>query len=96
VGVEWLELRGELGYTAFRSVQGLDRTEESLTDDVALAEAARDVGASAWFSPPELPLKLGVSWERRQRTSTVLGSGADAGDTRRHGERWLMNVEFNP
>lgn len=96
LGIGLVELRARLGYTSYRSIQGLDRTQENVERDPLITEIARDSELSAWFGPPELPLALGLDFESRRRRSGVAGSSDESGVTRVGGERLLMKVELNP
>jgi hypothetical protein len=96
LGVGSFELRGGVGVTAYRSIQGLDRTQENVEEDVVVTELARDYTASAWLAPPAIPLKLGLGFETRKRRSGVEEGSDQSSATRRGGERFLVSVEFNP
>ncbi len=76
LGAGSFELRGEVVYDRLWSLEGLDRAQERVRDDVAVAETAIRYGVSAWVSAAPYPLEFGVGFENSGRKSNVGGRHA--------------------
>ena len=66
-----IRLEGEAKQACYDSIQGLDRAQESVTDDARATECLRDYGAAARLAPQSLPVTLGLTLYTRTRTSRV-------------------------
>lgn len=82
LGFRSLELRGELGYSRFASIEGLDRSQERVASDAHGVEIPIDYGLSAWATELPVPLSLGAAVEGRARISRMPGVERHVGGRR--------------
>lgn len=89
VGYRSLELRAELGYDRFVSIEGLDRTQELVVHDPHGREKALSYAVSFWLTELPVALELGIGVEGRLRTSRLPGT-----EERVDGRRSLIQVRL--
>ena len=82
VGLRSVELRGELGYSRFESIEGLDRSQERVAADPHGIEIALSYGLSAWAAELPVPLSFGAAIEGSARTSRMPGVERQVGGRR--------------
>ncbi len=87
VGFQAVELRGELGYGYFSSIEGLDRAQERVELDPHVVETPLDYGVSAWATRLPVDLELGAVFEGRLRVSRM-----PAAERRLEGRRLLLKL----
>jgi hypothetical protein len=89
LGFEALELRGEVAYGHFATIEGRDRSQERVVHDQHVVERALDYGVSAWVTglPVPLELQFGLVYQGRLRTSRMPGV-----EDRVHGRRLLLET----
>jgi len=66
----------ELGWGSYRSIQGLDRFQESVTRDLSGAEMLDDHKLSMSIEPPRTPLRFYSELESRSHESALGGQAA--------------------
>lgn len=86
-----LHLRGRAWLGEHDSIQGLDRSQELVSDDSPLHEHVAELSVGAWLRPPDVPLDFGLSYEWRSRTSS-MGLGSRSTSTHVESSRMLMRV----
>lgn len=78
LGFAPVEFQADLQYGRHRSIDGLDRAQEHVSHDAPLSDVLAEAGISLWLSPPELPVELGLTWDRRRRASRMGGGSGGA------------------
>ena len=73
IGCGPFELRAELVYGHFASIDGLDRAQEHVALDQPVVERPLDYSVSSWVTGLPVPLKLGATYEGRLRDSRMSG-----------------------
>jgi hypothetical protein len=89
LGFRSLELRGELTYGHFASIEGLDRSQERVVHDQHLSETPLEYSVGAWATELPVALELGAVFEGTQRTSQMPGI-----ERRVEGRRLLLAVAW--